>query len=508
MASLNAVQAFRETFANPEIPTQYSQASRRQLYALLWSYYTNSAFEEMTRWQVYRQTFGLYRYTRSIYNPTQRIVDFYVNHVYPGVLSEDGSRLPAGVQLAIPLADDTDDKLKAAIAQFWQWSNWQEQMGIAVQYAGVTGSALGELADDAERGKVYASITWPGHVEDIELDEAGNIKYYALEYEVVEGDDSRSLARTYIYRKEVDVGSFRFFKDGRPFNYGQGAEYENPYGFVPAVWFRHANQGSTFGAPAIRGSIGKIDELNSLASHIVDDIHKQINNPLVIGSDNPIVSLFKQNQQNQKKAEELAESDTSGRQATTLLKGAADVKVERLSGNLDLADAMPYLDSIIKEIEHDFPELTFYRELRGMSQVTGPAAARLTGDVGMKVLRAQAGYDQQSIKLFQMAIAIGGWRLARGDWANPSIQQRKFAGFDLMSYKRGQLDFAIMPRPLVPLTEGEQLDNEKKRADVVNAKKDFLDEQQSLIELGYNDEQIAEIERRKRSIDVIPTEQQ
>ncbi len=505
MASMSAVQAFRETFVNPEQPVALSQASRKLHYSVLWSYYTNSAFEEAVRWQSYRQTFGLYRYTRSIYNPTQRIVDFYVNHVYPGVLSEDGARLPAGVQLAIPLADDTDEKLRAAIAQFWQWSNWQEQMATVVTYAGVTGSAMAELQDDLARAKVTASVIWPGHVAEIELDDTGNVKSYALEYEVLESD-ARGMMRPYLYRKEVDSESFRFFKDDSPFDYdGQGAEYANPYGFVPAVWFRHINQGSEFGAPAIRGSIGKIDELNSLASHIVDDIHKQINNPVIIGSAGRIVSLFKQSA---KANEELAESDTSGRQATTLLKGDADVKVERLSGNLNLADAIPYVESLIAEIEHDFPELTFYRELRQMSQVTGPAAARLTGDVGAKVLRAQAGYDQQSIKLFQMAVAIAGWRLSRGDYGGATAQQRKFAGFDLASYERGELDFAIMPRPLVPLTEGEQIANDKARADMVNAKADFIDEQQALTELGYNEEQVAEIQKRRRSVDVIPRTEQ
>jgi len=33
-------------------------------------------------------------------------------------------------------------------------------------------------------------------------------------------------------------------RDGDPFDYGEGAAYPNPYGFVPAVWVKHTDIGS------------------------------------------------------------------------------------------------------------------------------------------------------------------------------------------------------------------------------------------------------------------------
>jgi hypothetical protein len=51
-----------------------------------------------------------------------------------------------------------------------------------------------------------------------------------------------------------------------------------------------------------------------------------------------------------------------------------------------------------------------------------------------------------------MGTAIAGWRLAgRADgWAHPTRQQAKFAPYNLHSYARGDLDFAILPRPILP----------------------------------------------------------
>ncbi|HEY8743914.1 MAG TPA: hypothetical protein VIU62_12485, partial [Chloroflexota bacterium] len=135
--------------------------------------------------------------------------------------------------------------------------------------------------------------------------------------------------------------------------------------------------------------------------------------------------------------------------------------VESLAGNLPLRDTLAYIQQLIGEIEQDHPELTLYKELRAMSQVTGPAASRLVGDAAGLIAEAAANYDQQLIKLFQMGVAIAGWRLNNGDWGLTDRQREKFAPFDLDSYIRGDLDFFISPRPLVPQTRREQLDAER-----------------------------------------------
>ncbi|MGI9061612.1 MAG: hypothetical protein ACR2H5_23895, partial [Ktedonobacteraceae bacterium] len=65
------------------------------------------------------------------------------------------------------------------------------------------------------------------------------------------------------------------------------------------------------------------------------------------------------------------------------------------------------------------------------------------------------GSDQGNIKLFQMAVAISGFRANSGAWGALNRQQQKFTAFNLDSYVRGDLDMALMPRPLLVPTRYE-----------------------------------------------------
>jgi hypothetical protein len=457
-------QAARRAYDEPNMGNQYRSFYRRiSEYDLLWSYYNSSAFDRAARflnnqiaggyygpylWDRYKANYNLYRNIRLIYNPTTRLVNFYAGQVYPGVLSEDGSKLPDGVPLAIPFSDDTSPALRSAIAQIWQWSNWQQKKAVEVRYCAALGSVLVEVEDDLDRGKVCLSVCWPGTVVDLDLDNAGNVKSYTIEYYTYEDGVGQ-----YRYKKTVDQQYFRYFKDDEPFDYGYGAVVENPYGFVPAVWIKHSDMGGDHGAPVISGTMGKIDELNNLASHVHDQIHKVIGAPLLISSKSKITNLF--STQKRGPTSDFLEPSTD-QESVLMLAGPEDAKAQTLAGDLNLADAALHMDRIITEIENDHPELSFYKELRTMSQVTGPGAQRMMGDVEQLVIEAQAGYDLQNIKLFQMAVAMAGFRANSGNWGPLNSQQQKFAPFNLDSYEAGDLEMAIMPRPLLNSTKLER----------------------------------------------------
>ena len=74
----------------------------------------------------------------------------------------------------------------------------------------------------------------------------------------------------------------------------------------------------------------------------------------------------------------------------------------------------------------------------------------------------RAQYDSATIKLCQMGIAIAGWRLSTGAWPQPNRQQAVFAGYDLGSYRAGDLDMAIRSRPLFPPSENELIAAERR----------------------------------------------
>lgn len=467
-----AIDAWRRTYADPSsLGRQSTITQRRADYALLWSYVTNEAYEDLAKWQSYKSRYGLYRQTRAIYNPVRRLVDFYAGAIYPGVLSEDGSNLPEGVPLAIPLAQDVPDELRAAVAQIWQWSNWQAAKAVFVRYGAAAGNVLVEVIDSPERGKVSLRVLWPGLVENVELDSAGNVKAFQVAWDAYDEERQES----YVYRKAIDQAEIRTYRGDDLYDYdGQGAVRTNPYGFVPAVWAKHSDIGGDFGAPAIDGSLGKIDELNSLASHVHDQVHKKIAAPALL----PGVTRLNLATQTKRGPTGTTDEFGSGaagvlsdREDMMLIGAPAGADVKSLAGTLELDDTMPYLEKLLSEIEQDHPELTLYRELRAMSQVTGPGAQRLLGDASARVWEAAAGYDRASISVFQMAVAIAGWRLKSGAWraAGVNRQREKFAGFDLDSYTKGDLDMAIMPRPLVNPTGQERWSEALSKATALKA---------------------------------------
>jgi hypothetical protein len=498
----------RRVFEDPSMAHQEGlYVNQHGAYQLLWAYYNNSMFERVAgvlsgnfnmQWQVaangwaaYKMNYNLYRNIRMIYNPTRRLVDFYAGQIYPGVLSEDGGPLPDGVQLAIPFSKDTSTTLKLAVAQFWQWSNWQARKAIQIRYGAALGNVLIEICDDVDNGTISADVLWPGFVGEVVLDTAGNVKSYVLEYRV--SDDTSA----YIYRKEVDVDAIRYYKDREPFDYGSGTVVENPYGFVPAVWIKHIDLGGVHGSPAISGSLGKIDELNNLVSHLHDQVHKVIGAPGILWSQGAIGKLF---DQAKRVPSDQQLNPSEDQESVLLLKGPEGGRFESLAGNLDLAAVDTHIGRLLDEIEQDHPELTFYKELRAMSQVTGPAASRLVGDVTSRFGEAAAIYDQANIKLFQMAVAIAGFRANSGAWGTLNRQQQKFTPFDLDSYRRGDLDMAIMPRPLLVPTRGEiASENASFWKGVESAAQAGIPAEFVLREAGYTDDKITQIETLKNA---------
>jgi hypothetical protein len=457
-ANRAAFQTWRRVFQDPSaVYTENQFRHRNSIYNLLLAYYSNSMFDVFNPqvWEPYKRAYNLPRTTRSIYNPTERLVSFYAGNIYPGVLSEDGKSLPEGVQLAIPFSEDTDPALKDAVAQFWQWNNWQARKDVVVIYGASLGNVFVEIIDDLDSGKICIDIPWPGFVYDLSLNSAGNVKAYALEYYVVDVTDKYNIEQ-YMYRKEVDGDVFRYYKNDQPFDYsGYGAVIENPYGFAPAVWIKHQDLGTNHGTPAIGGAMGKIDELNGLASVAHDQVRRVVGAPFVMWADGMIANLFNKPKRGST-AETQLENPMSDQENLLMLKGPAGGRVDTLAGNLSLGDVIPLMEHLMDEIEKDHPELTYYDRMREMSTVTGPAASRLVGDVQSRVMRAQAIYDQGMIKIFQMACAIGGMRANSGAWGSLTSQQAKFKPFSLDSYKRGDLDMAIMPRPLLTPTKTEE----------------------------------------------------
>jgi len=472
MATSAGMMTFRRVYNDPQsflYKQNYENWSSR--YSLLWSYYLNSAFEDMLFWSLYRSHNRLYRFTRSIYNPTRRLVDFYVGTIYPGVLTADAKRFEDGTVIAIPFAEDTNSALIKAIASLWKWSNWQIGKNLMVRYAACLGECLVEVVDDVDNQHIEFEVQHPGRVFDLKLDFRGNVKAYTIEYDFEEESPTqKGVIQTHRFKKTVDQDAIQFFRDDVPHSYGgEQVSYDNPYGFVPAVWIKHVDVGTAHGEPAMR-NMNKFDELNSLASHVVDQAHRVLEAPLLISGDN--IQPFNP-EQPPDGAQVTGARPDAGRGNIPMIKATIGARIDAVQP--PQGESMTNIDHMLDEIEKDHPELTMYHEMRKMSQVTGPAVSRLFGDVDISVSEARGNYDTQMVKLHQMGIAIGGYRYNSGDWGDTSDlpdDRLVFAPFDLESYEQGDLDFEIASRPLVPLGQWETI--QARRAEVALEREELM----------------------------------
>ncbi len=447
LANQAAYHAWRRVFNDPS--TAYNQQLFQEYlptYQLLWAYYDNALFDKYNRsvWEGYKSAYNLYRYIRPIRNPVRRLVDFYAGIIYPGLLVEDESELDTGVQSAMPFSKKVDDRVKSAVAQIWQWSNWQANKAVYVRYGGALGDVFLEVVDDLDRGKVYISVVWPGFLYDLDRDQAGNVKSYCIQYQAYDDDGP------YTFKKEADDISFRSYRNDQLYQ-----EIPNIYGFVPGIWVNHSCTGTIHGAPAMAGSQEKIDELNNLISQTHDQIKKVLQSPTVLATSNPggIKKFF--GQEKRGATSEFDATKGGDNESILLFTAGADTKAQPLLSMLDLAGAQALIEAQEMEIQKDHPELGFFDQLREMSQLTGPAADRIVGDVKAPVYEAMANYDRGIVAALQMCLAIGGMRASSGAWGSMNAEQEKFRPFDLDSFKRGDLYLAFKPRPILTPTKLE-----------------------------------------------------
>lgn len=462
-----ATQAFLAGWRGYTDPTAPSSAHDRRLseYRLFWALYENSIFDRSldTLWRTYKQEQRLASFIRSIDNITPKLVDFYRGAVYPGVLSADGQDLPDGVpsmvELAVPAANAARaDDLKAAVAQILRWSNFQQTQADYVMWGAALGEVALEAVDLVDRSKVQIVPRYPGEIAEFELGDEGNVTYYATEFERVERTRSGSgwTEERYQYRKEVDREEIRYFKDGSPFAYGDvPAVIPNPYEFVPLVWVRHESRGGDRGAPAIAGSLPTYEAINHLLAVLMKDIEKVSRSPYVLVTDDTL-------------------SPALSAAAEAALAGA-EIKLDMLKTNnpgsgfpiesgMQVAAVLELIVHLTKTIERNHPEATMWERLREMSQITGPAARRLIGDTLMRVARVSANYDDGLVRACQMTLSMAAIR--RPEWQQQNDAQKAAAKFTPQSYAKGELDFTLQPRNLVPEIESERWDSEIKRAQV------------------------------------------
>lgn len=437
---MRATQAFREAFMSAEAGAgaadAFSSADARFLrYQVLWAFYEGTAYRNVHKWATaYREQYGLYRHIRNIYNPAGRLVDFWASHLLGGALDPgagDGTATPS----ALPIVTSSN-AIRAGLSRLWRDSNFQTQKNVLGLWGAALGDAFLRINDDPEHGRVAIEVVHPGLIRDLITDAYGNVKGYTLEEQRIDPRRKDNMVLyTEIASREPGSDSvyYQTLLNGKPYAWnGTVAEWAEPYGFVPMVALQHKNVGLQWGWSELHQGLGKIREADDMTSLLNDQVRKIVNAPwLFTGVADPGRTP------RASATPAVAAQPEPGREETPALYTTNEnAKAQALVAPLDIEQTSNHIQTVLKDIERDYPELTI--DLRNYEQdISGRALRIHRQPVEDRVKERRAGYDHALVRAFQMALAIGGMRGYDG-----------YSGFGLDSYQAGDLDMRIADRPV------------------------------------------------------------
>ena len=451
------VTAFREEYLSSgedNISEFMSKSGRAFRYALLWAYFESNVYDKVNDFaKVYKANYALYRYTRAIYNPSTRLGTFWRSHLMGGLLDPeagDGSSTPS----ALPIITD-NEALRPAIAQLWQWSNWQSRKGLWTLQGAVMGDCVLQVTDDVARNKVYLEVVNPTIISDITLDPFGNVKGYVIEYD---RPDDASAIRTVTYRETCERGAgddviFTTYKNNVPHAWDgrDQSQWVEAYGFVPMVFHNHVNIGGPYGWSELYPALAKMRELDDLASKVSDHARISVHPSWLFNFKKPGKAA-------NETAAAPAETDVrpkAGREEIPSLYVDKDsARGQALVADLNYDGVLSHIGNLLEGLENDYPELS-YDKLRLSGTASGEALRAARQPAEAKVTERRAEYDAALVSAQQMAIAIGGMRGI-------------FPGFSLDSYAAGALDHNIGSRPVFATSTIDEIEEQSRFWSVVN----------------------------------------
>jgi hypothetical protein len=155
---------------------------------------------------------------------------------------------------------------------------------------------------------------------------------------------------------------------------------------------------------------------------------------------------------------------------------------------LDIAGVLSNIDSMLKELERDYPELR--QDIWNVGgDMSGKALTIARQPAVVKVIERRVNYDSALVRSLQMGMAIGGWR-----------GYKSYEGYNLDSYEAGKLDFELAEREVFPPDPTDELTSKNLFWATVSqaVSSGAADFETIARDYGWDDEKIAEYEARRQ----------
>jgi len=454
--------------------------SRKLRYTILWAMYENTAYDKMQKWATsYKASYGLYKYIRNIYNPSYRLGEFWRAHLLGGPLdlnAGDGSEVPS----ALPIVTK-DETLRAAISQVWRWSNWQFKKDILGLWGPIFGDGVLKVNDRPDKGKVYLQVVHPGKLKEVDMDEWGNVKAYTIEER--RPDPRSGRGGSFVTYREVatrdgDSVVYSTYMDNQLYawNEDQGAEWYEDYGFVPLVVFQHNSVGLDFGLSELFPGMSKFREVDDLASKLHDQIRKIVGAPMLMAG----VTAPKKKVKVEGEAASDEKPEPGREELPFIYTEKENAKAIPIVADLNIADTSAAIESLLKVIESEFPELSDnLHNVQG--DISGRALRINRAPAEAKVRQRRPNYYDAIVRAQMMAVSIGGMR-------------GYFQGYDLDSFAAGKLEHTIGDSPVFDTDPQDKIDEETAFWGAAKAAKDAGVPLIAYLEMqGWTKEKIAKI---------------
>jgi hypothetical protein len=519
--------AFREAYVSTGLINRKdftSWASRLLRYSLLWAFFEGTAYSPVHRWSVdFRKAYGLYAWTRNVFNVAFRLGEFWAAHLMGGALDPnagDGKEVPS----ALPIRT-TNALVRTALAQLWADSLWQTKKDIWTRWGAVLGDTALVVCDDRSREKVYLRPITPASLRYVETDYYGNVKGYIIEEmrpdPAVRDDATGSFPwASYTERctKDGDEITFETLRNGVPYDWeyqiqgdaSPGATWTENYGFVPMVTAKHLDVGAEgAGWAEFQPSLPMAREIDDLGSVLTDQARRILNAVWLMNAPKPPEPLSKKAVASTDDTATATSASASATQISTRgneqfiwndpsRNNGKPVTPYQLVGNMPIGDVGNQIDRLMRNLEKFYPELQLEGETTGDSGRARRVARQKTE---AKVHARRAPYDAALVRAHMMAMSIGGKR---------SGKPRAYPGYeniDQNSFENGQLAHSIAKRPVFATDPMDEIEEEQSRWTVLRTVKEAGGRvSMGMRRLGFSEEEVGAQEKQEAKAEQVAEE--
>jgi hypothetical protein len=428
-------ERYNAEYASVAAYTQYT-GSHREFLELLRAYYQNNGLYEILRAALY--SIGAEaQEIRALRNPAFRVAEFYPARLWPGTLPK-----------ALPLDLEDDHPLVAPLRQIWTWSNWAIRKQLMARQMAVYGEAYLKVAAKYDAHKkpqsAYLQLIDPRFVVSIETDERDFLTYLRID---TPQSDAEVWYHTEIYDKETGTyATYRnqqgFGVDAKQLELIESSGLQERFGidFIPCARAVFRDIGEERGCGAYALQLDKIDEANRQSTALHARLFRH-NKPTWALLANAMDATGRPIPPPTLDDESNGEVEIGGEKIWRL-PGMS--RMESLIPKIDYAAALAVIESYMREIERDLPELAYY-QLREMREISGVAAEALIGDAAARLIEVRGSAEAALIQAESMALTIA--------------QNMQLSGFDagaIGTYAGGDFTHTFRERAVIPLTPGQR----------------------------------------------------